>query len=557
MNLKAVPISQLQPATFAEFAQDASRGNLVAVARTAPAVELNPVDAFENVAGDARYAFLLESVEGGERVAKYSFLGANPYMIVRGQGKRTTIEKEGETETRDECFTEYLRRHFSENKLASRADLGPLAGGAVGYLGYQAAKWFEPALNKQDDNYSRQASPVSSQGDDALLMFYRTLVILDRVQEQMGIVSVVFTDEAERNENRLRELYDRAVRETKRIEQLLKVSPQPTSTRTVNNPTRRQEPDPENNLVRSNWTKGDFQEAVRQVKEHILAGDCYQAVLSQRFRRNVNVEAVPIYRALRQSNPAPYTYLLKVGDEAIIGASPEMLVRCRGDLLDYRPIAGTRPRGVTEVLDDKLAEEMRADEKEVAEHMMLVDLGRNDLGRVAQFGSVKVEELMSVERYSKVQHLVSGLSARLRSGCDRFDALAACFPAGTVTGAPKVRAMEIIRELEPDERGVYAGAVLYIDYDDNLDSCIAIRTIVMRNGEASVQAGAGIVADSVPEREYEETVHKARALLRAIEIAEEQNSELRTQNSGLRTQNSGLRTQDSETTIRSFPNSDS
>jgi anthranilate synthase component 1 len=272
---------------------------------------------------------------------------------------------------------------------------------------------------------------------------------------------------------------------------------------------------------------------VRQVKEHIFAGDCYQAVLSQRFTRTVKVEAVPIYRALRQSNPAPYTYLLKLGDEAIIGASPEMLVRCRGERLDYRPIAGTRPRGTTETEDNMLAEQMRADEKEVAEHMMLVDLGRNDLGRVAQFGSVKVEELMSVERYSKVQHLVSSLSARLREGCDRFDALAACFPAGTVTGAPKVRAMEIIGELEPDDRGVYAGAVLYMDYDDNLDSCIAIRTIVMKDGEASVQAGAGIVADSVPEREYEETVHKARALLRAIEIAESQNSGLRTQNSEL------------------------
>jgi anthranilate synthase component 1 len=214
--------------------------------------------------------------------------------------------------------------------------------------------------------------------------------------------------------------------------------------------------------------------------------------------------------------------LLKLGEEAIIGASPEMLVRCRGRQLNYRPIAGTRKRGATEAEDNMLAEEMRTDEKEVAEHMMLVDLGRNDLGRVAQFGSVKVEDLMSVERYSKVQHLVSSLSARLKDGADCFDALAACFPAGTVTGAPKVRAMEIIRELEPDDRGVYAGAVLYMDYADNLDSCIAIRTIVLREGEASVQAGAGVVADSVPEREYDETVHKAQALLRAIEMAEEE-----------------------------------
>jgi anthranilate synthase component 1 len=261
---------------------------------------------------------------------------------------------------------------------------------------------------------------------------------------------------------------------------------------------------------------------VLDVKEHIMAGDCYQVVLSQRFSREAIAGPVPIYRALRQSNPAPYTYLLKLGPDAIIGASPEMLVRCRGERLDYRPIAGTRKRGATEGEDNLLAAEMRADEKEVAEHMMLVDLGRNDLGRVAEFGSVKVEDLMSVERYSKVQHLVSSLSARLREGRDRFDALAACFPAGTVTGAPKVRAMEIIRELEPDERGVYAGAVLYADYADNLDSCIAIRTIVLKEGGASVQAGAGIVADSVPEREYQETLDKAHALLRAIEIAEEE-----------------------------------
>ena len=531
MNLESSPISQLQPATFAEFEQEATRGNIVAVAKIVPSQKLDPVDAFVNVAGDARYAFLLESVEGGERVAKYSFLGANPYMIVRGEGNTTTIESEEETETRAQCLTEYLRRHFSENKLASRVELGPLAGGAVGYLGYQAARWFEPALNKQGE--PRSASLSGSQSDDGLLMFYRTLVMFDRVQGQLTIVSVVFTDEANGNQSGLRELYETAVRETERVEQLLDISPELTSTPTGGT-EEAEPPASEKSSVSSNWTEDAFHEAVRQVKEHIFAGDCYQVVLSQRFTRNVKVGSVPIYRALRQSNPAPYTYLLKLGNEAIIGASPEMLVRCRGARLDYRPIAGTRPRGQTETEDDLLAEQMRGDEKEVAEHMMLVDLGRNDLGRVAQFGSVKVEELMSVERYSKVQHLVSSLSARLSEGCDRFDALAACFPAGTVTGAPKVRAMEIIRELEPDDRGVYAGAVLYMDYDDNLDSCIAIRTIVMKNGEASVQAGAGIVADSVPEREYEETVHKARALLRAIEIAEEQNSGLRTQDSGVR-----------------------
>jgi anthranilate synthase component 1 len=539
--------SQVQPATFAEFVQESRRGNVVAVARTFMPEKLNPVDAFVRVASEARYAFLFESVEGGEGVAKYSFLGADPYMIVRGRDNTTTIERAGKTETRDECVIDYLKRHFAENKLARRADLGPLAGGAVGYLGYQAAKWFEPALNKHASAQSGVAVPSDDQRADAFLMFYRTLVVFDRVAAQLKIISVVFTDEAgenaeaAENEIRLKELYEMAVRDTEQIERRLSAASQPASKPDVREVGRQQESEARANapdFVRSNWTQADFQKAVAQVQEHIFAGDCYQVVLSQRFTRAVTADAVSIYRALRQSNPAPYTYLLKNGDESIIGASPEMLVRCRGRQLDYRPIAGTRPRGASAFEDERLAAEMLGDEKEVAEHMMLVDLGRNDLGRVAEFGSVKVEELMSVERYSKVQHLVSSLSARLREGgeqeeglqgqtgksvllrADRFDALAACFPAGTVTGAPKVRAMEIIRELEPDERDVYAGAVLYIDYADSLDSCIAIRTIVLNNGEAAVQAGAGIVADSVPEREYEETFHKARALLRAIEIAE-------------------------------------
>lgn len=492
---------------------------MVAVSRTVTSQTMNPIDAFVKVAGDARYAFLLESVEGGEVVAKYSFLGANPYMIVRGEGDTTSIERAGEIERRNERLPEFLRRHFRENKLANRADLGPLAGGAVGYLAYGAARWFEPALAKQT---GAGGSSGDSQAEDALLMFYRTLVVFDRVQGRMKIISVVLADEACGNEDRLRALYDAAVHETERVEKLLEITSKDQSL-DPNGPTVKDEDSNKssrNKTVRSNWDKADFHQAVREVKEHIFAGDCYQAVISQRFTCEVTAGAVSIYRALRQSNPAPYTYLLKLGDESIIGASPEMLVRCRGRQLDYRPIAGTRPRGATETEDVALAREMRADEKEVAEHMMLVDLGRNDLGRVAEFGSVQVEELLSVERYSKVQHLVSSLSARLREGSDRFDALAACFPAGTVTGAPKVRAMEIIGELEPDNRGVYAGAVLYLDYDENLDSCIAIRTIVLKKGEASVQAGAGIVADSVPQREYEETAHKARALLRAIELAE-------------------------------------
>src|SRR5437660_3003184 len=344
-------------------------------------------------------------------------------------------------------------------------------------------------------------------------MFFRTIVAFDRVRLQMEITSIVFTDEATGDRARLRELYDGAVAETEKIEKKLYEEitvaadvPPRTGETTVH--------------FQSNWPRKDFEAAANSVKEHISAGDCYQVVIAQQFTKPTPAPPLAIYRALRATNPSPYMYFLRLGDESIIGASPEMLVRCHDQRLDYRPIAGTRRRGATEAEDWMLGEEMLADEKEVAEHTMLVDLGRNDLGRVSDYGSVQVEELMNVERYSKVQHLVTSLRSRLRDGLDRFDALASCFPAGTVTGAPKIRAMEIIRELEPVRRGVYAGTILYADYADNLDSCIAIRTIVMSDGKASVQAGAGIVADSVPEREYEETVNKAEALFRAVELAE-------------------------------------
>jgi anthranilate synthase component 1 len=498
---------RIQPATFEEFEQEAARGNVVPVVRSVLADLQTPVGAFLRVADASRYAFLLESVEGGERVARYSFLGAEPWMIVRGRGNRTILERGAERETLDVRATEYVREHFRERHLARRSGLAPLAGGAVGYLAYDAARWFEPVLGRNG------AEP---QTDEAVWMFYRTLLAFDRVRQQVEITSVVLTEEAEGSMERLRELYERAVAETERIEKLLLVGP-------VSPPVGFESAasvDEEHAGFVSNWTREGFEEAVSNVKERIAAGDCYQVVLSQRFTKRVAAAPLQIYRALRALNPSPYMYFFRMDNESIIGASPEMLVRCRGQRLDYRPIAGTRKRGATEAEDWLLGEEMRADEKEVAEHMMLVDLGRNDLGRVADYGSVHIEDLLAIERYSHVQHLVSSLRARLRDGLDRFDALASCFPAGTVTGAPKVRAMEIIKELEPDERGVYAGAVLYMDYAENLDSCIAIRTIMMRDDVASVQAGAGLVADSIPEREYEETVNKARALVRAIEMAE-------------------------------------
>ena len=493
----------LSPATFEDFERETARGNVVPVTRTVLADLQTPLGAFLRISGDASYAFLLESIEGGERLARYSFVGADPWMIARGRGDTTTIQKEGRQETVERNAVDVLRETFREKKLARRPGLAPLCGGAVGYLGYDAASWFEPVLDRTGHQ---------SDSDDAAWMFFRTVLAFDRVQQQIEITSVVFVAEAAGDREQLRALYDKAVRETERIDNLLSEpvivpSSQPTIGQTTVH-------------FQSNWPRPQFEAAVEKVKEHIAAGDCYQAVIAQKFAKPTAADPLAIYRALRATNPSPYMFLLRMGGETIIGSSPEMLVRCHGQRLDYRPIAGTRRRGATEAEDWMLGEEMRSDEKEVAEHTMLVDLGRNDLGRVSDYGSVKVGELMSIERYSHVQHLVTSLRSRLRDDLDRFDALRSCFPAGTVTGAPKIRAMQIIDELEPGKRGIYAGSVLYVDYADNLDSCIAIRTIHLRDGVATVQAGAGIVADSVPEREYEECVNKARALFRAIELAE-------------------------------------
>jgi anthranilate synthase component 1 len=474
---------ELHPATFEEFEREAEHGNIVPVVRRVLADLQTPVSAFLRLANDAEYAFLLESVEGGERLARYSFLGVEPQMIVRGRGQDTLIERNGETETRRNLRAiDFLRDYFRRYQLAQRDHLAPFAGGAVGYLAYDAVRWFEPAL---DDGAEAQA-------DEAVMMFFRTVLAFDRVRQQIEISSIVLTEEAGDDQSKLRELYDGAVRQTGLVEETL-LGNAPAAEK------MKREASSAAPLFSSNWTREDFERAVERIREHIAAGDCYQAVLSQRFTTQVAASPLEVYRALRATNPSPYMYFLRLGEESIVGASPEMLVRCRGAELEYRPIAGTRARGANEAEDVRLGAELRADEKEVAEHLMLVDLGRNDLGRVAEFGSVAVKELMAV---------------------DRFDALAACFPAGTVTGAPKVRAMQIIDALEPDRRGLYAGAVLYLDYAGNLDSCIAIRTVRMRGGRAEVQAGAGIVADSVPAREYEETLNKARALWRALEMAE-------------------------------------
>lgn len=495
---------ELAPNTFEDFLNEAKKGNIVPIVRGVLADLHTPVSAFLQISDGAKQAFLFESIEGGERLARYSFLAANPFMTVRSRNAETIVET-GETR---EVFTkkplfEFLREHFGKNKLARRENLPPLCGGAIGFLAYNAARWFEKTL---DDGKTPET-------DDAVWMFFRNILIFDRLKQRIEIVSIIFTDEANGDEEKLREIYDAAVAETEKTEKILRENSLP-------NLVSKSFVKPETRQFKSNWKKEDFLAAVEKVKNYILAGDAYQVVLSQKFKRQTSAEAINIYRALRTTNPSPYMFYVKLGAETLIGASPEMLVRCHGKNLEYRPIAGTRTRGATETEDWILGEDLRSDMKEISEHVMLVDLGRNDLGRVSQFGSVEVDELMKIEKYSHVQHLVTSLKSRLNDENDRFDALGACFPAGTVSGAPKVRAMQIINELEPTSRGIYAGAIGYIDYAENLDTCIAIRTIRFEDQNASIQAGAGIVADSVPEKEYEETINKARALVKAIEMAE-------------------------------------
>lgn len=443
---------------------------------------LTPLAVYLRLSDGITNSFLLESVEGGKSVARYSFIGADPYRTSSEQGSLND-----------------LKQFFRQQCAAADHDLPPFIGGAIGHLGFDCSEWFETSLAGR-----KESTP------EAEFAYYRSIVAFDHAKQLIKIISLVFSEEAA-DDQELKSLFDAADRRNREIRHRLERGE-------ANIPTERTA-DAET-VLSSNWERTSFESAVRDIKELIRAGECYQVVLSQCFTRPTTASPIAIYRALRTLNPSPYMFLLDSGTRQVIGASPEMLVKCEGDRLEYRPIAGTRPRGRTVDEDDVLADEMRVNSKEVAEHLMLVDLGRNDLGRVAEFGSVRVDELMKVEKYSHVQHLVSSLSARLRPEFDRFDALASCFPAGTVSGAPKVRAIEIIRDLEPTGRGVYAGAVGYFDHSGNMDLCIAIRTLVLENGVAKIQAGAGIVADSDAASEFEETVNKARGLVRAIEIAE-------------------------------------
>lgn len=484
--------------TFEKFVEHSRQGNIIPVYKPVTADLLTPVLAYLKIESENPHAFLLESVEGGEKIARYSFLGCNPYLTIRASGDVVQIARSGETIKRKGQLLEVMRKITERYRPVTLPGLPPFVGGAVGYFSYDAVRWVEKIPQTGADDLKL---------DDAIMMFFSTILAFDHVRQQILIISNVFIDE---NSPQLEAKYQKARAEIETLEALLS---RPVSVPAFGTPSNGER-------IKSNFSKVEYLAAVNKAKEYIKAGDIFQVVLSQRFTAEVSCDPFNIYRALRIVNPSPYMFFLKLNDCFVIGSSPEMLVRIVNGKAYYRPIAGTRPRGASDDEDALLAEELKADEKERAEHIMLVDLGRNDLGRVCEYGSVEVVDLMLIEKYSHVMHLVSSLRGDLRSNLDRFDALMACFPAGTVTGAPKVRAMEIIDELEPTKRGVYAGAILYLDFSGNLDSCIAIRTLVAKDGKACIQAGGGIVADSIPEKEFQETINKSRALVKAVEMAE-------------------------------------
>jgi len=485
----------IQP-DFKTFSALAKQGNLVPVYDVFTADLLTPVGAHLRIARDAKYSFLLESVEGGETIARYTFAGANPEEVFRSRGRKCTIENRGKSVALDGNPVEELRRLTTRYKPVRVPGLPPLIAGAIGYFAYDMVRLVEKIPSASLDDVGL---------DDSVLMFYLGLLAFDHVQHRVWVIRNVFTE----GKGSLRQKYDAATREIERTRRILQ-QPLHAARR-----ARRQKA----LKITSNMTKPQFMAAVNKAKSYIRAGDAFQIVASQRFSAATTADPFEIYRALRVVNPSPYLYFLHLDDVSVVGSSPEMLVKVQGREAFYKPLAGTRPRGRSEEDDARLEAELMADPKECAEHIMLVDLGRNDLGRVCEYGSVKVDRLMFVERYSHVMHLVSSLRGRLRPDVDCFDALMACFPAGTLSGAPKVRAMEIIDELEPTRRGIYGGAILYLDFSGNLDSCIGLRTLVAKGGRAYIQAGAGIVADSVPATEYQESANKARAVIKALEIA--------------------------------------
>jgi anthranilate synthase component 1 len=469
--------------TLEEVRQLKKYGNLVPVCRDIQADLETPVSAYLKIAC-GNYSFLLESVEGGERLARYSFIGTEPSLVIR-TGNENPVDP-----------LKLVERELAQFRPVPIANLPRFHGGMVGYLSYEVARYFE-RLPCPDQDPQRLPESV--------LMLADTLLVFDHVTHKIKVVSHAHLDGD----------VDTAYREAIcKIDDLVNRLEQPMNSKILKNAP------PDKSEVSSNFSSAEFEAIVSQAKEYIYAGDIIQAVLSQRLARPTYASPFAIYRALRSVNPSPYMYYLHLGDFYIVGASPELLVRVEDGIVSNHPIAGTRPRGSDITEDLALEEELKSDEKERAEHIMLVDLGRNDIGRISEPGTVEVTQLMDIERYSHVMHLVSHVQGKLRAGLSQFDALRSCFPAGTVSGAPKIRAMEIIAELEREKRGPYAGAVGYFDFSGNLDTAITIRTLIIKKNIAYIQAGAGIVADSIPEREYQESLAKAQALLSAIDQAE-------------------------------------
>jgi anthranilate synthase component 1 len=484
-----------------EFKKKAKKGNLIPVYREILADMETPVSAFRKI-DDGRYSFLLESMEGGEKWARYSFLGSRPSVLVRSSGKTVEVIRDGRTERRSFGHDplEVIKTVLSAYRPVPDPSLPRFFGGAVGFMGYDVVRFFEELPGREKSGLDIP---------DVFFMVTDTIVVFDNITHMIKVVS---------NAHVKGKSPEAAYREaTRKINALVKKLKQGKSSKfKVQSSSKKSKA----HTLTSNFTQAQYEQAVLKAKEYIKAGDIFQVVPSQRFETKISTEPYEIYRALRLINPSPYMYFLRCGDTTVVGASPEVMVRLEGGRIDLRPIAGTRRRGATEDEDQALASELLADPKERAEHIMLVDLGRNDVGRVSEPGSVQVSELMVIERYSHVMHIVSNVRGRLSGGKDSYDVIRACFPAGTVSGAPKIRAMEIIDELEPTRRGPYAGAVGYFGFSGNMDTCITIRTLVIKKGVAYIQAGGGVVADSDPAAEYQETVNKAKAMMRAVEMAE-------------------------------------
>ncbi|MCB7129343.1 MAG: anthranilate synthase component I [Candidatus Brocadiales bacterium] len=485
--------------SYEKFKELSGKGNMVPVYRQLLADTLTPVSAFKKIS-TAGHAFLLESASGGEKMARYSFIGAKPFMELSCRGNQTEITRNGKKErleSRDPIDT--LRKEIEKFTPVNVDELPYFTGGAVGYFSYDAVRYTEEL-------------PVDTVDDlklpDVLFMFFDSVIVFDHQDKVIKVIANAFLDGTGAES-----AYKDAVRRIDDLVDMLRTPVESVSADITTNGRAGKD-------FSSNFDKEDFLRAVERCKEYIRAGDVFQVVISQRLGLKTKAKPLDIYRALRVINPSPYMFYLDLGELKLIGSSPEVMVKVDRGKVTVRPIAGTRRRGRTEEEDKRMEDELVNDPKEQAEHVMLVDLGRNDVGRVAEYGSVHLEDRMIVERYSHVMHITSSVTGRLRPDKTLFDTLRSCLPAGTLSGAPKVRAMEIIEELEPTRRGPYGGAVGYIDFSGNMDTCITIRTIVLIGDTAYVQAGAGIVADSVPELEYKETLNKARGLMVAIETAE-------------------------------------